>query len=96
MSEDANIPKPERIGANPFFVILYLLVFAGIVLYPGYVNGFSLRNFSWENYSDLKGHLIPAFFFALAGIMTVRVKKSIIFAFCAAAISLFILAAISG
>ncbi len=90
-----NIPKPERLGANPFFVILYLLVFVGMVLYMGFLYGWSFESYSWENITNLKGHLIPAFMFGLAGIMTVRSKKSFVYAICAAAVTLLILVFLS-
>ena len=76
---DSNIPKPEAVGANPLFMFLYLAVFVGVVLYPGFKFGFNLDNYSVNNFMALKGTLIPAFVFALFGTMTVRNKKSFIY-----------------
>ncbi len=88
MENEENIPVPEKVGANPFFVILYLLVFVGMILYPAFVYGFSLSSYTWPNILSLFVYLVPAFFFALFGIMTVRSKLSFVYAICSAVVGL--------
>jgi len=88
MENEENIPVPEKVGANPFFVILYLLVFVGVVVCPGFFYGFSLSSYTWPNLLSLFIYLVPAFFFALFGIMTVRSKLSFVYAICAAVVGL--------
>jgi len=92
---EEGIPKPERIGAHPIFVFLYLLVFVGIVLYPGYVYGFNLMYYTLDNILSLFGYLVPAFLFALTGIMTLRRERSVVYAVCAAIVGLLIMVFVS-
>jgi len=87
MEIEENIPKPESVGINPFYVFIYLAVFAGIFVFPGFVFAFSLDGYSLDNLSTLYLYLAPAFLFSLVGIMTVRRKFSVIWALIFAAIA---------
>lgn len=87
-----NIPLPEREGTNPVAVFIYLIVFAGIFVYPGYVNGFTVPAYRWVMIAPLLGHLIPAFFFSLIGIMTSRSKMSFIYALCSIVVAYILMA----
>lgn len=87
MENESDIPKPEPVGINPFYVLLYLVVFAGIFVFPGFVFGFSVSGYSLDNLSTLYLYLVPAFLFALVGIMTVKRKYSVIWALIFAAIA---------
>jgi hypothetical protein len=87
MEVEENVPKPEPVGINPIFVLIYLVVFAGIFVFPGFVYGFSLEEYSLTNLSTLYLYLIPAFLFSLVGIMTVSRKYSLVWAFIFAGIA---------
>ncbi|MFH1533998.1 MAG: hypothetical protein ABID64_03635 [Nitrospirota bacterium] len=87
MEIEGNVPKPESVGINPFYVFIYLVVFAGIFVFPGFVFSFSLDGYSWTNISTLYLFLVPAFLFSVVGIMTVRRKYSILWALIFAAIA---------
>ncbi len=87
MEIEENVPKPESVGINPFYVFIYLAVFAGIFVFPGLVYGFNVDGYSLANLSTLYLYLAPAFLFSLVGIMTVRRKYSVLWAFIFAAIT---------
>lgn len=87
MENESNIPKPESVGINPFYTFLYLVVFAGIFVFPGFVFGFSVSGYSLDNLSTLYLYLVPAFLFSLVGIMTVKRKYSAIWALLFAGIA---------
>lgn len=86
-----EMPKPERQGAHPIFVVLYLILFVGSVAYPAYLNGVSLDTYRPEMILPISGYLVPAFFFSLIGILSVRGKNSVIIALVGSLISFALL-----
>ncbi|MBT4917344.1 hypothetical protein HN709_00895 [Candidatus Peregrinibacteria bacterium] len=86
-----EMPKPERQGAHPIFVAIYLILFVGVSAYPAYLNGVSLSSYGFDSLLPISGYLVPAFFFSLIGILSVRGKNSVIIALVGALISFAVL-----
>lgn len=82
--------KKKDFSLEAVFDVLYLVIFLGLIAYAVFVylkHGESISN---EELVRLSHYYIPAFFFSLVGIMTVRSNKSLVYAFAALVVSFFI------
>jgi len=86
-----GVPKPERMGVHPLFMVVYIVVFFAAFALPGFFYGWDLGSYTVDRFKDLSFYFVPALMFSLFGIMTLRNKKSPIYALSAALIGLIII-----
>lgn len=76
-----EIPKPKKnFSLESVFDFLYLVILLGLVAYGVYVFIHDRGNYHADELIRLSYYYIPAFVFALVGIMKVRSDRSLIYA----------------
>jgi hypothetical protein len=72
------------------FDSLYLLIFAVLIVYTGYVF-YAWADYSEDDFIQISYYYIPIFFFSIFGIMSVRRPRSLVIAIVAAIVSFVLL-----
>lgn len=73
----------KAFSLESIFDVLYLIILLGLIIYGGYVFLVDRQNYTQQELILESYYFVPAFLFALVGIMTVRSNRSLIYALSA-------------